>query len=138
MVLFEGLLGNGSNGYTKVTKLTKIVQLLRIYRDHDERFREGKVLQAVGEEALRQRDYPVALKVCNLILQRKLEHGWELCKIVGRINDLPKDILNDELRLALLSFALAFCPESDVDVHFDILNHIKNIKLEKEDIVSET
>ena len=126
--LIESLLKCSKNSYAQVEKVLRLSKLLRVCKaDSDER-REGIILSMIGKEAVNESDYQAAHQVCQMILQRNLQHGWDLCYLFAKLPYL-EDVMTVDQRLDYLSFALAYCPETDIDAHFSILYEIKSIKL---------
>lgn len=124
--------------YAKTMKILEISKLLRVYNDQSDDFRDGIVLSLIGKKAIENNDLELAHNACRIILDRNLVHGWELCYLFGKMTSSTNSIDNDLLvnnidtnykeQLTLLSFALACCPESDIEAHFNILNEIKSLK----------
>ncbi|KAH9398569.1 hypothetical protein TYRP_018812 [Tyrophagus putrescentiae] len=104
--LIESLLKCSKNSYAQVEKVLRLSKLLRVCKaDSDER-REGIILSMIGKEAVNESDYQAAHQLPYL-----------------------EDVMTVDQRLDYLSFALAYCPETDIDAHFSILHEIKSIKL---------
>ena len=125
--LIETLLRNSRQDYKKVSKVLQLSRLLRVCREYSDDYREGIVLSIIGKQAIQSHDCQAALEVCKMVLDRNLKHAWDLCFLIAKMADL-NDLISSYQLLAFLSFALAYCPESDVDAHFNILNEIKSIK----------
>jgi len=125
--LIEMLLKSSKNAYTNITKILRLSQLLRVCKDYSDDHREGIVLSLIGKEAIEDGDYHTVHSVCQMILERNLQHAWDLCYMFAKMPQ-PSETANVNQQLAFLSFALAYCPDTDVDAHFNILNEIKSIK----------
>lgn len=125
--LMETLLKSCPHAYAQVEKLLHLSKLLRVCKDDNDQSREGVVLAMVGKVAIHLNDLKAAHEVCQMVLDRNLCAAWELCYLFAKLPHLDEET-NLNQQLAFLSFALTYCPESDIDAHFSILYEIKSIK----------
>ncbi|OTF79609.1 hypothetical protein BLA29_011755 [Euroglyphus maynei] len=64
-------------------------------------------------------------------MDRNLKSGWQLCYTICCLMNKESDIessMNIDQKLRTLSFVLANCPENEINIHYDLLNQIKNLK----------
>lgn len=131
MDLFTSILSTDHKSYTKIILIMRISKLLNCSEQI-----EGQVLSLVGKEALKQQDHKTVVNMCNDIMNRNLNYSWDLCYQAAMDPEMANTIEINQ-KVALLSFALAYCPESDISIHYEILNIIRNIKTQHANMIKQ-
>ena len=102
--------------------------------DNDDEEQEARLLNIIGEKAIENGDYKTANDLSIQIMDRNLGHGksgWKLCYQICCLMNKElefESLLTIDQRLRILSFVLAHCPDTDVNMHYDLLNQLKNLK----------
>lgn len=128
MDLIESILTSSKNAHTKVQIILTISSLLKLFNhltDPDEK--KAKFFQLIGEKALQYENYKSAIDMGNDIMDLNLKSAWKLCYDIAKLPNI-NTLVNINQHLRLLSFALAHCPENNINIHYDLLNIIKKIK----------
>ncbi|KAH7641267.1 sec39-like protein [Dermatophagoides farinae] len=137
--LLEMILSSARNAHTKIDEILKIIHLLNLFKssdndDNDDEEQEARLLNIIGEKAIENGDYKTANDLSIQIMDRNLGHGksgWKLCYQICCLMNKElefESLLTIDQRLRILSFVLAHCPDTDVNMHYDLLNQLKNLK----------
>lgn len=100
------------DGYKKVQQLLTLAMFLNL-GEQNISVTESKIYELCGNAALSYRDMKYCVQICENIIAKGYEMGWQIFAATAKYESDPP-ILDVGTRLAFINYALNMCPDDEI------------------------
>ncbi|XP_021958481.1 neuroblastoma-amplified sequence [Folsomia candida] len=112
MKLIQQTMEHTVDGYKKVQQLLTLAMFLNL-GEQNISVTESKIYELCGNAALSYRDMKYCVQICENIIAKGYEMGWQIFAATAKYESDPP-ILDVGTRLAFINYALNMCPDDEI------------------------